>query len=413
MSEQTESAGRDAALKDFEDRAIRFLEENVPRLDQLDPSEAKVDHHPDVIARDKATQAKIYDAGFAALTYPTEYGGQGLGEAESIIWQSLVGEYDIPRMTFMVSHGMCGPIIDLLGTHEQKLKYLPRLWRGDINFSQMFSEPGAGSDIAGLQTRAEKVEGGWRVTGQKIWTSMAQHADHGILIARTNPDVPKHQGLTMFIANLHDPALTIRPLRVANGDYPFNEVFIDGLFIPDEDRLSEVDKGWDAVVAMLRFERISLSTRDTETVGPLAYENLLADARRAGLDQNPATRRALAEAYILEQGNDLLALRMRQEVEAGIELGARGSIAKLANATSNWRLTEILSDIEGPQLIAWESDSDDYPPVTAALSFGPAAWTAGGTTEIQRNIVGERVLGLEKDPPADAGVPFREIRRSR
>ncbi len=399
---------RSASLRDFEARARAFLEEHVPRRDQVVVENTM---SSEAVAAEQALQVKIYDAGFAAITQPKEHGGQGLGEAESMIWGSLVADYAVPRMLIAISHGMCGPIIDLIGTEEQKAKYLPDLWRADTLFAQIFSEPGAGSDVAGLQTRAEKVDGGWLMTGQKVWTSNAQYCDYGVIVARTNPDVPKHQGITMFIINLRDPAVDVRPLRVATGEYPFNEIFIDSLFIPDSDLLGEVDKGWDAAVAMLRFERISIGTGSTKSTGPQSFEKLVVTARDAGLSQEPAARAALAETYVLERGTDLLAVRMREEVEAGIELGPRGSIAKLAGAVANFRINEIISDIAGLSLVAWDGPASKYPPLTKSFTGGPSSWTAGGTIEIQKGIVGDRVLGLEKDPSVDRGVPFREIRR--
>lgn len=395
---------------DFEAKARAFLEANVPLRSEVDKPGEDL-HGAEIIERERALQAKIYDAGFAALTQPKEYGGQGLSEAESIVWQSLTTDYAVPRMAFAVSHGMCGPIINLLGTDAQKKKYLPDLWRGETIFAQMFSEPGAGSDVAGLLTRAEKVDGGWNLTGQKVWTTNAQYCDYGVIVARTNPDVPKHQGITMFIINLRAPGVEVRPLRVGNGEYPFNEIFIDNVFVSDDDVLGEVGAGWDAAVAMLRFERISIGTSSTKTTGPAAFDNLVKAARAAGLSNEPATRAALAEAYVLERGGDLLALRMREEAETGIELGARGSTAKLAGALANVRLTEILSDIEGLDLVAWDGDSAKFPPLANYVASAPSSWTAGGTIEIQKSIVGDRVLGLEKDPSVDRGVPFRDIRR--
>lgn len=405
----SDTDAKSVALRDFEDRARAFLEENVQRRDQVVVADTM---SAAVVASEQELQQKIYDAGFAAITQPQRYGGQGLGEAESMIWGTLSAEYAVPRMLVAISHGMCGPIIDLLGTEEQKMKYLPDLWRANTLFAQIFSEPGAGSDVAGLQTRAEKVDGGWRMTGQKVWTSNAQYCDYGVIVARTNPDVPKHQGITMFIINLRDPAVTIRPLRVATGEYPFNEIFIDSLFIPDSDRIGEVDEGWNAAVAMLRFERISIGTSSTKSTGPLSFEKLVTVARDAGLATDAAARAALVEAYVLEQGTDLLAVRMREEVEAGIDLGPRGSIAKLAGASANFRVNEIVSDIAGLSLVAWDGDGMAYPPLTKAFTGAPSSWTAGGTIEIQKGIVGERVLGLEKDPSVDRGVPFRDIRRS-
>ena len=412
MSEVPTLSGSDAtaaSLREFEARARAFLEEHVPRRGDVVVTDTM---SAEVVAAEQELQKKIYDAGFAAITQPKEHGGQGLGEAESMIWGTLSAEYAVPRMLIAISHGMCGPIINLLGTPEQKAKYLPDLWRADTLIAQIFSEPGAGSDVAGLQTRAERVDGGWLMNGQKVWTSNAQYCDYGVIVARTNPDVPKHQGITMFIINLRDPAVTIRPLRVATGERPFNEIFIDNLFIPDSDRIGEVDRGWDAAVAMLRFERISIGTSSTKSTGPQSFEKLAEAAEAAGLLQDPAARAALVEVYVMEQGTDLLAVRMREEVEAGIELGPRGSIAKLAGASANFRLNEILSDIAGLSLVSWDGPGMAYPPLTKAFTGAPSSWTAGGTIEIQLGIVGERVLGLEKDPSVDRGVPFRDIRRS-
>ncbi|HQC93879.1 MAG TPA: acyl-CoA dehydrogenase family protein, partial [Microbacteriaceae bacterium] len=166
-----ESDATSASLREFEARARAFLEEHVPRRGDVVVTDTM---GADVVAAEQELQKKIYDAGFAAITQPKEHGGQGLGEAESMIWGNLSAEYAVPRMLIAISHGMCGPIINLLGTPEQKAKYLPDLWRADTLFAQIFSEPGAGSDVAGLQTRAERVEGGWLMNGQKVWTSNAQ-----------------------------------------------------------------------------------------------------------------------------------------------------------------------------------------------------------------------------------------------
>ena len=402
--------GADATVSDFEARARAWLEANVAKL-----GERPRVRGDDLVAYERELQAKIYDAGFGALTQPKEYGGQGLGEAERQAWERVSAGYAVPRMTYSVSHGMCGPIINLLGTHEQKAKYLPRLWRGDDLWCQLFSEPGAGSDVAGLRTKAEKVEGGWRITGQKVWTTNAQYCERGVIIARTNPDVPKHQGITMFLIDMKAEGVEVRPLRVATGEQPFNEIFFDNVFVPDDDRLSEVDKGWDAAVAMLRFERISIGTGSTRAEGPYAYKNVLKAAQKLGRTDDPAVRAALAELYVLDQGTSLLALRMREEAASGIALNARGSIAKLAGAVANRRTAELVSEILGTALVSWSGFTPVgdglYPPITAAFAGSASSWTAGGTMEIQRGIIAERVLGLEKDPQVDRGVPFKDIRK--
>jgi alkylation response protein AidB-like acyl-CoA dehydrogenase len=310
---------------------------------------------------------------------------------------------------------MCGPIINLLGTEEQKAKYLPRLWRGDDLWCQLFSEPSAGSDVAGLRTKAEKVDGGWRITGSKVWTTSAQYCERGVIVARTDWDVPKHQGLTMFLIDMKAEGVQVNPLRVATGEKPFNLIFFDNVFVPEEDRLSELGKGWDAAVAMLRFERISIGTGSTRSEGPYAFDNVLAAAKKLGRTDEPGVRAALAELYVLEQGTSLLSLRMRAEAAAGIALNARGSIAKLAGAQANRRTAELVSEILGTALVSWSGFTPEgdglYPGITAAFAGSASSWTAGGTMEVQKGIIGERVLGLEKDPQVDRGIPFTDIRQ--
>ncbi|MFF2486168.1 acyl-CoA dehydrogenase family protein [Microbacterium sp. NPDC058062] len=396
-------------LARWETRAREFLERRVPRAGDVDEPDT---HSAAAIGRDKLLQLDLHAAGYAALTQPVEYGGQGLGEEESRIWQRLSADYAVPRMTFLVSHGMCGPIIDLLGTEEQKRAYLPDLWSGRTIFAQMFSEPGAGSDLAALQTKAEKVTGGWRLTGQKVWTSLAQHCEYGIILARTDPAVPKHRGITMFILDLRVPEVQVSPLRVADGEYPFNEVFLDGAFVPDANVLGTVNEGWSAAMAMLRLERISLGTGNPTPHGPLSFDRLVALARDGGLAEDSVARTSLAEVSVLERGTQALARLMREQIEVGQDVGARGSIAKLAGALASIRIHEMAADIVGLGMVTWADARDDYPDITKAITQGPAEWTAGGTIEIQKNIVGERVLGLEREPALDRDVPFRDARRS-
>ncbi|WP_349829088.1 acyl-CoA dehydrogenase family protein [Brevibacterium litoralis] len=258
------------------------------------------------------------------------------------------------------------------------------------------------------------MDGGWRITGQKVWTTNAQYCERGVILARTDPTVPKHQGLTMFLIDMQDPGVDVRPLRVATGERPFNEIFFDQVFVPDADVLGEPGTGWQAAVAMLRFERISIGTGATRAAGPYSYATVLRKARQAGRATDPAVRAALVELHVLERGTTELSLRMREEAAVGVALGARGSVAKLAGAAANRRTAELVSEILGTDLVAWSDFTPEgdglYPPVTAAFTGSAASWTAGGTMEIQRGIIAERVLGLDKDPQVDRGVPFEDIR---
>ncbi|WP_433873703.1 acyl-CoA dehydrogenase family protein [Saccharopolyspora sp. CA-218241] len=275
---------------------------------------------------------------------------------------------------------------------------------------QLFSEPGAGSDVASLQTRAVRDGEGWLVNGQKVWTSGAQHADFGALLARTNPDLPKHRGLTMFIVDMRAPGVVVRPLRDMTGRAPFNEVYFDDLRLPADAVLGEVDAGWTAAVTMLGHERVSIGGSARRRDAPLNPENLVALARRAGRLGDPEIRRELAAYHAASRTLELFNTRLRQEADAGVAPGARGSVAKLTGAELLWRGVELAGRIAGPGLLAWDRDDEDAAELALAINATPASSIAGGTNQIQRSIIGERILGLPKEPQVDRDVPFRELR---
>ncbi len=257
---QRHDPGADAAA--FRDRARDWLAANVPESSESGPA-------AEMVAIAKRFQAALYDAGLAGLTWPAEFGGQGLTEAEQQIFDEEAASYDLPTGVFAIGVGMCGPTLLDLGTAEQKSRYVRPMLRGEEIWCQLFSEPGAGSDVASLQTRAIREKGnseggmgrrvgggGWVVNGQKVWTSFAQCSDYGALLARTNADQPKHKGLTMFIVDMHAPGVTVRPLRDMTGRAPFNEVHFDDGRLPADAVLGEVDAGWFATVTMLGHERV-------------------------------------------------------------------------------------------------------------------------------------------------------------
>jgi alkylation response protein AidB-like acyl-CoA dehydrogenase len=358
----------------------------------------------------KEFQAALFDAGFAGITWPRDYGGQGLTAAEQQAFDEEAVEYELPTYPFMVSMGMCGPTLVELGTHDQKARYLPKLLRGEEIWCQLFSEPGAGSDVASLQTRARRDGPAWVVNGQKIWTSRAQMADYGALLARTDPGQPKHAGITMFILDMHSPGVTVRPLRVMSGKSPFNEVFLDDVRIPDSAVLGAVNDGWRAAVTMLGHERISLGSHRPAKNNALSYDALLGLARRDGVATDPSVRERLADFYAHERALDLLIARMRQESLQGQPPGARGSVTKLCGAAQLRRAIELLGDIAGPGLTAWVEGDDEHAEIAAAINTAPSSGIAGGTSEVQLNIIGERILGLPKEPQVDRGIPFRDLK---
>ena len=394
---------RQGEIAEFRLRARDWLREHTASpIDGLPSAEAVV------IA--KEWQASLFDAGLAGLTWPEAYGGQGLTAVEQQAFDDEAIEYELPTYPFLVSLGMCGPTLVDLGTEEQKKRYIRPLLRGEEIWCQLFSEPGAGSDVAGLQTRARLEGDEWVIDGQKVWTSRAHMADFGILLARTDPDVPKHEGITMFIVDMHSPGVEVRPLYVMSGKSPFNEVFLEGVRVPRENVVGEVNGGWKAALLMLGHERVSLGSRRPAKNNALSYDAIAALAARLGRRSGNATRHALADFYAHEKALQLLITRFRQETLVGRPPGARGSITKLQGAVQQERAISLVTTVGGPATVAWEESDEAGAELARAVNAAPSVGIAGGTSEIQRGIIGERVLGLPKEPQVGRGRPFSELK---
>jgi alkylation response protein AidB-like acyl-CoA dehydrogenase len=390
---------------DFRARARAWLAANAPRrASGEDDDEAG----QTTLADQKAFQAKLYDAGFAGITWPKEFGGQGLTAAEQIAWSQESRDYDLPNGAFFIGISMPGNTLVELGTDEQKKRYLPKMLRGEEIWCQLFSEPGAGSDVASLQTSAVRDGDGWVLNGQKVWTSGAQFSDYGAILARTDPSKPKHNGISMFIVDMHAPGVTVRPLKVATGHSPFNEVFFDNVRVPAGGLIGTENKGWDAAVVMLRHERIAIGMMGSSRTSALGFESLRDLAAGLGRTSDQGVRRDLAELYARGRAVHLFATLLREETQAGRLPGARGSVAKLAGSELGRFAGTVAADVLGDQLAGF--DSDEMYAVTTSIIAAPGSAIAGGTSEIQRNIIGERVLGLAKDPGVDRATPFNQLR---
>ncbi|MGV9864713.1 acyl-CoA dehydrogenase family protein [Rhodococcus koreensis] len=402
-NERSASPGEGSgAIDAFRERARGWLAaHSTPPIDGLPTSEA--------VRIAKGFQADLFDSGLAGITWPAEYGGAGVTSAEQQAFDEESVGYELPTFPFMVSLGMCGPTILDLGTPEQKRRYIPPLLRGDEIWCQLFSEPGAGSDVASLQTRAVRDGDGWVVNGQKVWTSRAHIADFGILIARTNPRVPKHEGITMFVFDMHAPGVTVRPLPVMSGRSAFNEVFIDDVRLPADAVIGEVDAGWKAAVLMLEHERVSIGFRRPAKNNALSFDALRTVAERRGLLGDKAVRLRLAEFYSRERAIELLGARFRQEAMNGVSPGARGSVTKLEGAVQIARGVQLATFLAGSAASAWDESDERGAELARAINAAPSAGIAGGTNEIQRNIIGERVLGLPREQSTDRGIPFQDL----
>jgi alkylation response protein AidB-like acyl-CoA dehydrogenase len=303
---------------------------------------------------------------------------------------------------------MPGPTILDCGTEEQKRRYLPKMLRGEEIWCQLFSEPGAGSDVASLTTTAVRDGDGWILNGQKVWTTGAQHSAFGAVIARTDPAVPKHAGITMFILDMRSPGVTVRPLKIATGAAPFNEVFFDQVRLPADSVIGGVGKGWGAAVTMLRHERVTIGTLAPPGMSPLAYDSLSPLAARLGRGGDAKLGRRLAELYARERAVRLFGQMLREETMMGRDPGPRGSIAKLAGSELSQFAAGVAGHVLGAGIAGF--DSEEIAAVVAAVVAAPGESIAGGTSEIQRNIIGERVLGLPKDPGFDRDTPFNQLR---
>ncbi len=359
----------------------------------------------------QAFQQALADAGLAALTYPTELGGAGLDPEHQKVFNEESAGFELPSRQFVIGLGMCAPTLLEFGTPEQQRRYLPALLRADAIWCQLFSEPGAGSDVASLQTRAERDGDEWVANGQKVWTSGAHYSDYGLMLARTNPDAPKHRGISMFVVDMRLPGITARPLRQIDGHAHFNEVFLDDVRLPADALVGELDGGWRVAVAMLANERVAIGAGgSSQQMGGDGFIRLLELARTRGCSADPVLRQELVDIYARERILELMGARIRAALVAGRAPGPEGSVAKLATALLGKRSADLGMAMAGAGGQAWTAGAGGGGEQAASVLFAPMLGIAGGTSEIQRNIIGERVLGLPKDPAVDRDVPFRDLK---
>jgi len=348
-------------------------------------------------------QRKLAEGGFAGVTWPAEFGGQGLGPIHQVIITQELQEAGVPGILDVIGIGMLGPTVIAHGTDDQKQRYLAPMLAADEVWCQMFSEPAAGSDLAGIQTKAEvQPDGSWKLNGQKVWTTNAHFASFGLILARTNPDVTKHKGMSMFIVPMDAEGVTIRPLRQITGEAEFNEVFFDDCVIPAEAVVGPVDGGWTVALTTLLFERLAIGA-GSEGFGYRAdrFAEAIASDPVAAADHDVRHR-------LGKLATDLLALRYTgfrhlTAIERGGLPGSEAALGKVTAVKAAIAAGDLIADVIGPEALAegeW----------AYLISFLPGLKSAGGTEEILRNMVGERVLGLPTEPRLDKGIPFNELR---
>ena len=364
----------------------------------------------DALTEAKNWQKKKADAGWACLQWPLEYGGRGAEPIQSVIWSQEEGVYSRLNGVFLIGQGMCGPTMMTYASEEHKKQFLPKLASGEEVWCQLFSEPQAGSDLAGLRTRAVKEGNDWVINGQKIWTSGAQHSDFGILITRTDPDVPKHRGLTMFFLDMRSAGVDVRPIKQFNGDSGFNEVYFDNVRIPDAQRLGDIGDGWRVSLTILMNERLAIGggmATGFPELKELVDELTIASGPAI---ENQAVRSKLADWYAKSAGLKNTSSRAISALSKGEIPGPENSIGKLVAGGLMQDVAKFALDLQGlggaitdPEIAAGSAR------LQVMLMRSPAVRIEGGTDQILRNIIAERVLGLPEDMRADKGMAFNKI----
>lgn len=358
----------------------------------------------------QAWYKKKADAGYACLTWPKEYGGAGLSPIHQVIWTQEMESYSDPDNYFFIGQGNCGPAIMNFAEEEIKRKLMPRMASAEDIWCQLFSEPGAGSDVAGLATKAVKQGTNWLVNGQKIWTSGAQYSRYGVILTRTDPGISKYRGMTMFMIDMEQPAVSVSPIKQMDEGRHFNEVFFSDAVIPDSYRLGEVGGGWGCALTILMNERLSVSG-----VQPTGFPEFLHTCKNLRLNGEPiindaVVRERLASWYGQYAGIKNAANRMFSAVSNGGVPGAEASLGKLVGASMSQEIANFICQNLGQSGIIMEPGFAEFEAhYQHSLLLAPGIRLAGGTDEIMRNIIAEQVLGLPQEPRADKGMAYREI----
>ena len=382
------------------------LEQHAGELLHVEPGQEAPDarQHEAELRR---TQRVLAEAGLVGVTWPVEHGGRGGTLVQQAIVAQELARARIPPLINHIGLGMCGPTVIAHGSDDQKSRYLARLLRADDVWCQLFSEPASGSDLAALRTTAVRDGDEWVVNGQKVWTTLAHVADHGILLTRTDPGRPKHAGLTMFVVDMHAPGVTVRPLRQMAGGAGFNEVFFDDVRIPDAERLGEPGEGWRVALTTLMNERVAIGGAGTD-LGQ-SPEALAAHARARLPELDPErqvlARQAVGRAVVAALATRYTGYRRFTVLSQGGIPGPEASAGKLAGTTAAKLIADAGVRLLGDDAVyAATAEGDDTWQRTQA--YLPGLAIAGGTDQVLRNILGERVLGLPPEPRTDKAVPF-------
>ncbi|MCG2839905.1 acyl-CoA dehydrogenase family protein [Sandaracinobacter sp. RS1-74] len=365
----------------------------------------------DFVARCKAWQLRKFEAGYVGITWPKAIGGQGLTPMHQIIFNQEESRSYAPTGLYSIGLGMCIPTVFTHGAPEIAARYVPKALSGEEVWCQLFSEPVAGSDLAGIRTRAVRDGDEWVIDGQKVWTSFAHRSDFGIVVTRTDFDAPKHKGLSMFIVDMRAPGVEVRPIRQMSGGSDFNEVFFTGVRVADSHRLGEVGEGWKVSLTTLMHERLAVGGKPRHAPG---YQALMELAKRVETDSGPAIERAdvrqrIADTYIADEGISLTQMRALSALSRGQVPGPEQSISKVVVAKTMQEMTAFAMELAEASGFTVEPGSD-LDKLQSSYMWSAGLRIAGGTDEILRNIIAERVLGLPGDLRPDKDTPFSQLK---
>jgi len=409
-----------ADIESYFRKARTWIAENLPRI----PA-GGLGYNPmasnavDRFSRARELQRRLYDGGYAGISFPKEYGGRGLTPEHQFLFTEECAGYETPMRFTMPTLGIIGATILEFGTEEQKSRYIPAMLRGEELWVQLLSEPTCGSDLAGAITRADREGRDWVLNGTKVWSSAAYGCDFGVCLARTNWDVPKHAGLTMFIVKLDQAGIDLRRIRQVNGSEEFCEEFLEDLRLPETAVLGEVDGGWRVASRLLAHERDSVGG-SSPLIGNVLRDRPQEDevetvtlARVLGRGQDGRSRLLAAEAHVRSRVGQQLVRRLSLAARNEKIEGPVGAILKLYRATTAMRAGSIAVEIAGSDGVVWQESAARVQLQGESFLLRQGTSLAGGSNEMQRNIISERILGMPRESAPDRGIPFSQVKRSR
>ena len=370
------------------------------------------------VERDREIQRMFFDAGWAGICFPPKYGGQGLSPAHQQAFTDELAGYEFPIRLQAPTFSPCAAVLLDFGTEEQKQRHIPAILKGDEIWMQFLSEPSGGSDVAGALTTAVRDGDEWILNGSKVWTTGAWWSDWGLCLARTNSEVPKHRGLTVFMLPIRQPGIDVHRIEMLNGNREFCQEFLSDVRVPDHDRVGDVDAGWTVGTRWMFHERMLYNSPFVTfppgtTRGGADATTVLTVARDAGRLDDPTARDLIGEAHML----DVVGLKLQERLGRGIAAGSipdqSSAIARLFSAFVTTRRITINFELAGAAGAAWTEDDGDVAECGMDFLMRQTACIGGGTTEMARNVVSERVLGMPRERTLDHDVPFRDIPRSR